>query len=56
MAGIAQAVRFIGMGDSIEIWAEAAMAKPFMEPDDFGPALQKLMSAGSPATSDGKDM
>lgn len=41
---ITQSVRFIGMGDSIEIWAERADDKPFMEPEVFGAALEDIMS------------
>ena len=43
MADIAQEVKFIGMGDTIEIWSAARTAKPFMEPDDFGRALEEVM-------------
>lgn len=41
---ITQSVRFIGMGDSIEIWAERADDKPFMEPEAFEAALEDIMS------------
>ena len=44
MAGIAQEVRFIGMDDTIEIWAKEKLDKPFMDPDDFGRALEKIMT------------
>lgn len=43
MADIEQDVKFIGMGDTIEIWSAARTAKPFMEPDDFGRALEEVM-------------
>ena len=43
MADIEQEVKFIGMGDTIEIWSAARTAKPFMEPDDFGRALEEVM-------------
>lgn len=43
MAGIEQKVKFIGMGDTIEIWSEANTAKPFLEADDFGKALEAIM-------------
>lgn len=43
MADIEQEVKFIGMGDTIEIWSVARTAKPFMEPDDFGKALEEVM-------------
>ena len=44
MAGIDQEVRFIGLGDTIEVWSAASVEKPFMEPSEFGNALQQLMS------------
>lgn len=44
MADIQQEVRFIGMGDSIEIWSEKNTEKPFMEPEEFGVALESIMS------------
>ena len=43
MADIEQEVKFIGMGDTIEIWSAARTAKPFMEPDEFGKALEEVM-------------
>ncbi len=47
MADIEQEVKFIGMGDTIEIWSAARTAKPFMEPDDFGKALEEVMGGES---------
>lgn len=47
MADIEQEVKFIGMGDTIEIWSVARTAKPFMEPDDFGKALEEVMGGES---------
>ena len=44
MADISQEVKFIGMGDTIEIWSTALTEKPFMEPDDFGKALEEMMT------------
>ncbi len=44
MTSIAQGVRFIGMGDSIEIWSEESVDKPFMEPEEFGAALEQIMN------------
>lgn len=43
LAGIAQDVRFIGMDDTIEIWAKEVADKPFMSPEDFGKELEELM-------------
>jgi MraZ protein len=45
MAGIVQEVRFIGMDDTIEIWAKEKLDKPFMNPADFGRELEKIMTA-----------
>jgi len=42
-ADIHQAVRFIGMDDTIEIWALEKTEKPFMDADDFGKALEEVM-------------
>lgn len=42
-AGIDQMVRFIGVGDTIEIWAVTDDDKPFMAAEDFGKALESIM-------------
>ena len=44
IAGIKQEVRFIGMDDTIEIWAKEKLDKPFMNPADFGRELEKIMT------------
>lgn len=44
MAGITQSVRFIGVGDTIEIWASNDDSKPFMDVEVFGEALEELMN------------
>ncbi len=44
MANIEQSVRFIGMGDYIEIWNCNDSEKPFMSSEDLGKALQSVMS------------
>ena len=44
MAKIDQAVRFIGVGDTIEIWAANEMEESFADADDFGATLEALMS------------
>lgn len=44
LADIEQGIKFIGMGDTIEIWSEAHTAQPFMNADDFGKALEGIMS------------
>ena len=43
LAGIQQEVRFIGMDDTIEIWAKEIADKPFMMPEDFGKELEEIM-------------
>lgn len=42
-AGITSEVRFIGMDDTIEIWASKKTEQPFMEMEDFGAQLTALM-------------
>lgn len=44
MAAIKQEVRFIGMDDTIEIWAKEKLEKPFMSPDEFSSELEKIMT------------
>jgi MraZ protein len=44
MAVIKQEVRFIGMDDTIEIWAKEKLEKPFMSPDEFSSELEKIMT------------
>lgn len=46
MAGAAQAVRFIGMDDVIEIWGAEQSAAPFMGQEEFGKALESIMKHG----------
>lgn len=43
MAAIGQDIKFIGMGDTIEIWSRERAERPFMEPEDFKCALESLM-------------
>lgn len=43
MADIRQNIRFIGMDDTIEIWNNDEPEKPFMEPEEFGKAMEQLM-------------
>ena len=44
MADIKQEVRFIGMDDTIEIWAKEKLEKPFMSPEEFSMELEKIMT------------
>lgn len=43
MAGIRDDVRFIGMDNTIEIWAKERAELPFMEAEDFSQALQEVL-------------
>ena len=43
MAEIGQAVRFIGMTDTIEIWAAEKAEEPFMTQQDFAAKLKEIM-------------
>ena len=36
-------VRFLGVDNTIEIWAKDKLDKPLMEPEDFAGEIQKLM-------------
>ena len=44
MAGINQSVRFIGMTDTIEIWASEKAEEPFMDEEAFSTELMQIMS------------
>lgn len=44
MAEIEQTVRFIGMTDTIEIWAAEKAEQPFMTQADFAAKLKEIMS------------
>lgn len=43
MAGIQSDVRFIGVDNTIEIWAKEHADKPFMSPEEFSDALAGLL-------------
>jgi MraZ protein len=45
MAEIDQTVRFIGMTDTIEIWAAEKVEEPFMSQQDFSAKLKAIMTA-----------
>ena len=53
-AAIAQDVRFIGMGDTIEIWPAQAAGSPFVEPQAFAEALQGAMGGKCGACEAGR--
>lgn len=42
-AGISQGVKFVGMGDTIEVWATEQTQQPFMDQNAFGQAIEELM-------------
>ena len=44
MANIEQEIRFIGMGDTIEIWSNSEAEQQKMSAEDFGNALEELMT------------
>lgn len=52
MAGIESEVRFIGMDDTMEIWAGERAGQPFMDSEDFSRALQEALGDG---LADGAD-
>lgn len=47
VSDIRQDVRFIGMGDTIEIWSNEKTDQPFVDPKEFGQALQELMGGAT---------
>lgn len=51
MAGIKQDVKFIGMGDTIEIWATEKVEESQMSGEEFGAALEELMTAEAAVTT-----
>lgn len=49
-AGIRQDIRFVGMGDTIEVWANETGSTPFMSADEFGQTLEQMMASDSDTT------
>lgn len=43
MADITQDIKFVGMGDTIEIWNNKKVEELQMKPEEFGQALEELM-------------
>jgi MraZ protein len=43
-AGIQQSVKFIGMGDTVELWAAEKVEAAQMDSQEFGEALQDIMN------------
>lgn len=42
-AGISTDVSFIGMGDTVEVWATENVAQPFLDQEEFSNALADMM-------------
>ena len=45
LASIEQDIKFIGMGDTIEIWASQQAEQAQMKPEEFSSAVEELMEA-----------
>lgn len=43
MAAIVQEIKFIGMGDTIEIWSKSSVEEQLMKADEFKSAIENLM-------------
>ena len=43
MASIEQDIKFIGMGDTIEIWSKQLIDQSQMQPEEFGLTIENLM-------------
>ncbi|MDR1517760.1 MAG: cell division/cell wall cluster transcriptional repressor MraZ [Dysgonamonadaceae bacterium] len=44
LVSIESDVRFLGVDDTIEVWAKSKLDKPLVDPDDFSAQIQELMS------------
>lgn len=53
MADIDQQIRFTGMDDCIEIWANGEESEPFLSAEEFSKAMEETMGTGSPFLPDG---
>ena len=54
MADIDQDVKFVGMGDTIEIWSCQQAEQHQMNPEEFGEVLEELMAVEEEAANNGK--
>ena len=54
MADIEQDVKFVGMGDTIEIWSCQQAEQHQMNPEEFSVALEELMAVEEEAANIGK--
>ncbi len=55
MASIELDIKFVGMGDTIEIWSNAKSEELQMAPEDFSNALEELMAIGEPEDAKSKE-
>ncbi len=53
MTGIESEVRFIGMDDTIEIWAKEKLEQPFMDAATFGAEIEKIMTEKKEESNNG---
>lgn len=44
MVSIDSEVRFLGVDETIEIWAKEKLEQPLVDPEEFSSALQQLMA------------
>ena len=51
-AGIGQSVRFIGMNDTIEIWAAEKTEQPFLSQSEFAARLKNIMNKPASGIAD----
>ena len=54
MADIEQDVKFVGMGDTIEIWSCQQAEQHQMNPEEFSVALEELMAVEEEVANNGK--
>jgi len=47
MAGLEQDVKFVGMGDTIEVWSVKKSEEQQLSAEDFGQALEELMGSNA---------
>ena len=55
-AGITQGIRFIGMGDYIEIWSSDHVERSFIDQAAFVDELEQLMGGSATGTPDNPDL
>ena len=55
MTGIGQSIKFIGMGDTIEIWPNDEEERPFMDAKSFTKALEDMMTRETATKAQNED-